>query len=91
MVTAASCARSLRKRPSKRVSTCKRRFVQSCEPAIGNSKTRYDRTPGTPSTGPVTARPVPVERSASGTMQAAAATQPTVVPRTPEAPRDEKA
>ena len=72
------------------MSICMRRFVQSCAPAMGRRMPRYARRGGHAG-GPGGARgagalPSFVERAASGTMSAAAQTQPTVVPSTPERP-----
>lgn len=71
------------------MSICMRTFVQIWAAAIGARIARYILVVGTAggrTVPPASRFPRPVERAASGTMSAAAHTQPSVVPSTPESP-----
>ena len=72
------------------MSTCISAFVKSCAIASGRSASKYSRAPGTSGSFPVAFLPSPAHRAPSGTMHAAAATNPSDAPSTPDSPRRTK-
>ena len=69
------------------MSICISAFVKSCAMASGASAIRYCPAAGTSGSFAVAFFPSPAHRAPSGTMHAAAATNPSADPRTPDCPR----